>query len=252
MTTGEMRTERARRLAWEGSLNVRDLGGYPTTDGCETRWGVYVRADNLAPLTEIGRAALLEYGIRTIVDLRTPREIETHPNPFAQAGEHGVAYVNISLVNPSAPRPNFPGLTEDYSDMLDIYSSAIAQIMQAFADAAPGGVLFHCMGGKDRTGIIAALLLSLAHVPRDVIGADYALTAECLRSLDEEYLEHGPGERAEREKHLARYEPTAKVMLAVLDHLDERYGGVEPYLLQAGVTQQSIQQLHDRLVPPAS
>ena len=70
--------ERTRRLAWEGLLNARDLGGYPTADGGETRWGAVVRSDNLTPLTEDGRAALLAYGIRSIVDLRRPEEAERY------------------------------------------------------------------------------------------------------------------------------------------------------------------------------
>src|SRR6266545_1675488 len=67
--------ERTRRLAWEGVLNARDLGGYPAAGGRETRWGAVVRSDNLTPLTPAGRAALVRYGVRTIVDLRLPEEV---------------------------------------------------------------------------------------------------------------------------------------------------------------------------------
>ena len=104
------------------------------------------------------------------------------------------------------------------------------------------------MGGKDRTGLVSAILLELAGVERATIGADYALTAECLRPREEEWLANGPGDRAERERLLALYAPRAEVMIEVLDDLDRRYGGVEAYLLRAGVTPEDIARLRERLV----
>lgn len=244
--------ERSRRLIWENCLNARDLGGYPTTDGGETRWGAVVRADNLALLTDAGQAALVDYGVRTIVDLRLPRELEEHPNPFARSGSHGIAYRNISFIDPAAaPSPNAESLVQDYTRMLDQFSSSVSDVIQAIARAPEGGVLIHCMAGKDRTGIISALLLDLAGVPRRTIGEDYALTAECLRQSDEEWLENGPGERAERERVLEKYRPRPEVMMAVLAHLDERYGGTEAYLLTAGVPPQDLERLRGRLRQPA-
>jgi protein-tyrosine phosphatase len=85
-------------------------------------------------------------------------------------------------------------------------------------------------------------------VPAETIAADYALTAELLRPRDQEWLEHGPGERAEREAILARYAPTAEVMLEVLHQLDRRHGGVEPYLLEAGVAPADLDRLRGRLL----
>ena len=73
----------SRRLDWEGCVNARDLGGYGTADGGETRWGAVVRSDSPAWLTGAGRAALAEYGVRAVVDLRLPAELDDYPNPFA-------------------------------------------------------------------------------------------------------------------------------------------------------------------------
>ncbi len=245
--------ERTRHLEWEGCYNVRDLGGYRTRDGQTTRWGAVVRTDNLARLTEAGRASLVEYGVRSIVDLRRPDELTEFPNPYATSGDHDITYTNISLVDPAKSAPDqFTTLANDYKRMLDSFAPAIVEIVRAIARAPEGVVLIHCMAGKDRTGIVSALLLDLAGVPRDTIAEDYALTAQYLRPLDEEWLEHGPGDREARLQQLTRLAPLAEVMEEVLDHLDQRYGGVEPYLLGAGVSPDDIERIRRRLVAPAS
>lgn len=242
--------QQTRRLVWEGCLNARDLGGYPTVDGRETRWGAIVRSDNLSQLTEGGCSAVIAYGVRSIVDLRTLQEIAEHPNPFARPGPHGLAYTNVSLIDPAAdPPPDFTTLANDYKHLLDRFQPQVAAIMTAIAGAPAGGVLLHCMAGKDRTGVVSALLLELAGVLRETIAADYALTAECLRPREEAWLANGPGERADRERELAKYMPRAEVMLEVLEHLDRRYGGVEAYLLAAGVALEDISRLRARLLP---
>ena len=256
MTTGsDVATgDRQRVLGWEGCLNSRDLGGYPTNDGRETRWGEIVRSDRLGDLTATGQAALVAHGIRTIIDLRRPAELQLYPNPFADPahiGGHGITYVNISLVDPgSGSREHFATLADDYVDMLETFSTSIAQIVATIADAPAGGIVIHCMAGKDRTGIVAALLLDLAGVPRVTIGEDYALTAECIRPALDEWLENGPGTRAEREAINTKYDPTAAVILAALEHLDVRYGGSEPYLRTNGVTEDQIRRIRARLLGP--
>jgi protein tyrosine/serine phosphatase len=240
---------RTRRLAWEHCLNVRDLGGYPTADGRETRWRAVVRSDNLAPLTEAGRAALVAYGIRTIVDLRRPEETRELPNPFAQPGSHGVAYLNVPVEDPATPPSEEPPSLEDaYRSMLDRYQTRNADAVTAIARALEGGVLIHCAGGRDRTGLISAFLLDLAGVGRETIAGDYALSDECLRPRDEEFLLNGPGDRAERERVLEKFKVRAEVMLEALQHLDEHHGGVEAYLRQGGVSPQDIDRLRRRLL----
>jgi protein-tyrosine phosphatase len=244
--------EWTRRLAWEGVLNARDLGGYATADGRETRWGAVVRSDNLDALSPAGRAALVDYGVRSMVDLRLPDEVATRPNPFAEPDTHGIAYTNVSFIDPAAAPPDeFTTLADDYKGMLERFRTAVAAVMAAIAHAPDGGVLVHCAAGKDRTGLVAALLLGLVGVAPTTIAADYALTDECLRPRNQEWLERGPGDRAEREALLLRYAPTADVMLEVLDHVTERYGGVEAYLLHAGVAPDDLARLRARLLTPS-
>jgi protein-tyrosine phosphatase len=243
--------EWTRLLEWEGCLNARDLGGYATEGGQETRWGAVVRSDSPAALTEAGRAALADYGVRAIVDLRLPAELADHPNPFAEPGDHGIVYTNVSFIDPAAAPPDAVStLAEDYLQMLDRYRQGVAQSMAAIASApADGAVLIHCAAGKDRTGLISALLLGLVGVPADTVAADYAMTAELLRPRDEAWLAAAPPEeRAEREAMLARYAPTAEVMLEVLAGLEERHGGVEGYLREAGVSPADLERLRERLL----
>ena len=251
MTTEQR--EWTRLLEWEGCLNARDLGGYTTQDGHETRWGTVVRSDSPAALTGAGRAALATYGVRAIVDLRLPAELADDPNPFAEPGDHGIVYTNVSFIDPAAAPPDAVStLAEDYLQMLDRYRQGVAEAMAAIASApADGAVLIHCAAGKDRTGLISALLLGLVDVPAETIAADYAMTAELLRPREQEWLAAcPPEERAEREAMIARYAPTAEVMLAVLEGLTERYGGVEPYLLEAGVSTADLEPLRGRLLAP--
>ena len=253
MTTEQR--EWTRLLEWEGCLNARDLGGYTTQDGHETRWGTVVRSDSPAALTGAGRAALATYGVRAIVDLRLPAELADDPNPYAEPGDHGIAYTNVSFIDPAAAPPDAVStLAEDYLQMLDRYRQGVAEAMAAIASApADGAVLIHCAAGKDRTGLISALLLALVGVPADTIAADYALTAELLRPREQQWLAGlPPEERAEREAMVARYAPTAEVMLAVLAGLTERHGGVEPYLRSTGLDAGDLERLRRRLVGPAA
>jgi protein-tyrosine phosphatase len=243
--------ERGRLLAWEGLANARDLGGYPAAGGRETRWGAVVRSDSLAALTDAGRAALAAYGVRAVVDLRLPDELARHPNPYATPGDHAIAYTNVSILDPAAGfPPDTLTLADNYLWSLDRFAGLVAAAVSAVATAPEGGVLVHCAAGKDRTGLISALLLGLVGVADGTIAADYALTAELLRPRDQEWLEHGPGERADREALAARFAPTAEVMLAVLDGLRRRYGGVEQYLAAAGVSPADLDRLRDRLLAP--
>jgi protein-tyrosine phosphatase len=246
--------EWTRRLAWEGVVNARDLGGYPAAGGRETRWGAVVRSDSLADLTAAGQAALAGYGVRTIVDLRLADEIARHPNPFAIPGDHGVAYTNLSVIDPAAGfPPETDTLGQNYLWMLDRFRGFVAEVMAAVAGAPEGGVLIHCAAGKDRTGLISALLLGLAGVPAETIAADYAMTAELLRPRDEAWVAAAPPEeRAEREALVARYAPRAEVMAEVLAGLEERHGGVEGYLLEAGVSPADLERLRERLLAPAA
>jgi protein tyrosine/serine phosphatase len=247
MDTAESTTQRERRLAWEGCLNARDLGGYPTSNGGVTRWGAVIRSDSPSLLTRVGQEALEAHGIRTAIDLRFPHELEAAPNPFSDPA-HPIAYVHVSLIDPDDQAVPGETMAQEYVRWIDRFASPIGRIIAAVARAEAGGVLIHCAGGRDRTGVTAALLLALVGVPADTVANDYALSSGYLRPRDEGYLANGPGTREQREADLARSETRAEVMHEVLDHLEARHGGVEAYLLAAGVGPDDLERIRARLL----
>jgi protein-tyrosine phosphatase len=248
-----------RHLSWDACYNMRDLGGYATADGSRTRWGTFVRADNLCRLISSGRAALLDYGVRTIIDLRRAAELEIDPSPFASPlqGAKGPAYLNLPLGlgadSAGVAAVSAAGTGEDASmlalfrEVLDHYWRGIAGVMTAIATSPDGAVLFHCHAGKDRTGLIAALLLALAGVPAQTIAEDYALSQVCLQPIFDERLSQEP-DPAKRERMARMISAAPETMLGILAHLDARHGGAERYLLAAGTAAADVKRLRKRLV----
>lgn len=172
-----------RILDWDGCVNVRDLGGLRTYDGRMTRWGAVVRSDTPARLTVTGWSALYAYGIRTIITLRTYGMEEDQLNispPYSDLITVQIPIEDITEKEFVQQCVN-TGLWCTplyYQDALRRWPERHAAVISAIAQARPGGVLFHCIRGNDRTGIIALLLLALAGVmPEDII-ADYELSPD--------------------------------------------------------------------------
>src|SRR5690242_5341857 len=171
-----------RVLLIEGSSNIRDIGGYITRDGGVTRWKTVVRSASMDAITALGQQQLLDYGVKHIIDLRDVRETESTPNVFAQSTS--VQYRNCPVVGVDAVNKAMEGietLYEMYVIMLDQCQGQIKSVLEMIADHLPNGmVVIHCWAGKDRTGIITALLLGLAGVPAETIAQDYAMSYELL------------------------------------------------------------------------
>lgn len=182
-----------RHILAEGAYNVRDLGGYPTSDGSSTCWNMLYRSDALNYLTEQGWNDLRNAGVRTVIDLRS----DTEAQAYAVEPPSDVQYTHISLMRQvdNLPLGSFPeNLPEDdptgalgkilKSACVD-YGAAVRENIDRCSEALnviadrldAGAVLFFCSAGKDRTGIIAALLLQLAGVPHDDIVVDYMSSA---------------------------------------------------------------------------
>ena len=237
-----------RHLDWDGCFNVRDLGGLPTSEGRTTRWGAAVRADDLAGLSQRGWAALTRHGIRTVVDLRNDDERQ---DGDAGPGRERVTTVHVPLdvtedrefwsVWQSGPQFGTPSY---YRPHLDRFPERNAAVIAAIADAQPGGVALHCVGGRDRAGQVSLLLLALAGVPANVIASDYALSFERLpaRYAARGERDQGPLLRAFLEERGTTPEALVVEVLAALD--------VEAYLREAGVTEEQLARLRERLVDP--
>jgi protein-tyrosine phosphatase len=244
---------RSRDLDWDGCLNVRDLGGHRTADGGETRYGAVVRADDVRALTDAGWAAAVAYGVRTVVDLRMDVELEADPPaelpvevlhmPFFQ--DDAEMFVEVEAAAEAAPDYTV-ATREVYLVFLERRRENVAAAIAAVAHAPEGGVVVHCVGGKDRTGLVTALLLRLAGVDNDEIAADYAASEERLRPRHELWLAEAETE-AERER-LRRIAATpAESMLGVLEELERRYGGVEGFLRAGGLSDDELELARKRL-----
>jgi hypothetical protein len=241
-------------LVWEGCGNVRDLGGLETADGATTRRGAVVRADNIRHLTADGWSALVEHGVRTVVDLRFDEELAEDP-----PAELPVEVVHVSLFGHWTPEfeqeVRFEQRRTDdwaemlrwlYLDALERNAGAFAAAVSAVARAPDGAVCIHCLAGKDRTGILAALLLRLAGVGLETVDADYAASEENVRRMFAPWIDEAPdeAERAQRDRHTR---VPAGVMRAVLAELEMRHGSVAGYLLGAGATRADLDAARRRL-----
>jgi len=248
-----------RFLQWDACLNVRDLGDFPTHGGAETRWGALIRADTLCRLTPAGCKALVAHGVRTIVDLRFPEEIARLAHPFRNpvTAHNGVQYLNVPITTGRDPVRDAEVLAafatvqspvESYQLELDANPKGLARIATAVAQAPVGGVVVHCHAGKDRTGIVVALLLSLVGVADDLIADDYALSMVGLQSeLDRWLAAMAPTDPVERSRLERMQLAEPETMLQTLAYLAERYGGAERYLRSGGMAEHDIATIRDRL-----
>jgi protein-tyrosine phosphatase len=243
-----------RRLLWDGCLNVRDLGGFATEDGGRTRLGRIVRADSIRLLTEAGWEAAVTYGIRTALDLRFDDELADDP-----PGELPIDVVHLSLLGEpdeerwreldrrAAAIGDPAGATRMvYLEALEEHHARFAAAIGAVADAAPGGVLVHCVGGKDRTGLLSALLLRLADVGVGDIARDYSLSAGYLAPRHERWLA-GAQDDAERERIRRISATPGTAMLGVLEELERRHGSAAGYLREGGATDETLARARARL-----
>lgn len=222
-----------RVLAWDGCMNVRDLGGLSTCDGRMTRWGAVVRSDTPARLTEAGWSTLYEYGIRTIITLRTHGMVEDELNvtpryPDLEMVQRAIEDITDQEFLQRWAASNLWGTPLYFKDALRRWPERHAAVISAIAQAQPGGVLFHCIRGNDRTGIITLLLLALVGVMPDEIIADYEISRPDL----------------ERDELLARENSSVRdAILSALDGLD-----IENYLRDGGVSQDDLAAVRTRLL----
>ena len=187
-----------RHIAFEQLHNFRDLGGYRTADGRTVRWGRLYRADSLGKLHRApeDHRRFLELGVRTVIDLRYPWEIERRGRVPEQ---HGLAYHNLSIehrmydqaaIDPDVDPWRY--LADRYAEVAEDGVEEIRQALEVIAAEDSGPLVFHCASGKDRTGLLAALLLILLGVSEEDAAADFALTELATERLRADHRAHRP------------------------------------------------------------
>jgi len=239
-----------RHIRLEGAFNVRDLGGYTTDKGGITRWRSILRADGLHGLTEKDIQHLLGMGLKTVIDLRSQIELEHRPSPFQ--AHAAVRYNHIPLFSELAPVDMMTreggtfDLAARYVDAADRCRPAMGRVLAAVAEADEGVVLFNCSAGKDRTGLVAAMLLSLAGVDHDEIVDDYALTGSVAIPLLDRLRQQAVARGLADDVVARLLSCEAATIRSLLSHVDERYGGFRTYFDDA-MAAEHMQRVAERL-----
>lgn len=246
-----------RRIVLQGASNFRDLGGYENAEGKTVRWRRVFRADALQDLTPEDVALILEMGIGHVFDLRTDREIEVFgTNPLV---ERGVVHHHVPF-NPNVGQPrdeaatipafdDYAAFSQLYLGMLETAGPSLARIFTHLAEEPEAGAVFHCAGGRDRTGMTAALLLGILGVPRPTIVEDYSLTGQYLvipearlAKMRELY-----GDRVGSRPPGPLHTP-GEVLELTLAAMDQEWGSPERYLEASGVTPEHREALRRSLL----
>lgn len=248
-----------RLIELEAAHNVRDLGGYRLGDGREIQWGRLLRGDGLHHLTDADLEALAPIGLRTVVDLRTHGELDergTFPHhrvplrfvhlPVIDATwdrEESTRYLDDSAARGDAD-PEVEFLAWAYRQMLVDGGPGFGRAINVLAEPGALPAIFHCAAGKDRTGILAALVLTSLGVDDEVVVADYALTASAmprLRRWLEQHRPDGIGAMADTPSAFLAAHPAA--MQRTLDHMRETAGSVRGFLAENGVSDAALDAL---------
>lgn len=234
-----------KRLPLKNTFNTRDLGGIPLKEGI-TKWNKILRSDDLSYLDQQDTEVLYQYGVRTIIDLRSKEERESLVYPVVAPMDYiSIPLVqrlvsNVSEMDKQTGVARSFELKDFYTECIDSCQIEIREVMEIIADME-GGVLFHCTAGKDRTGIISALVLGLVGARRSDITADYQTTHT--------FIKHNPRMLAERKPELARLlQSTPEWMEHTLDHIQQSYHSIEEYLLGIELPYEQIQKIRDKFV----
>ncbi|HLX87865.1 MAG TPA: tyrosine-protein phosphatase [Acidimicrobiales bacterium] len=245
----------SRHVELQGCCNFRDLGGYPTADGHRTRWRRLFRADGLTQLTEEDLASLAELGVRNVIDLRTDIEVESRGRFTSEA--EGVVYHHLPLTDtlPGAEQgaawDDTGFVTGRYLSMLRDGTSSVTTAVALLSDPASLPAVFHCSVGKDRTGVLAAVVLGLLGVPDEVIVEDYALSAAAMAQV----LERLELEFPDSQEIVQQYAPAIlsvepASMTGFLAGVRQHYGSFEGLATGLGI-EEPVQRLRAALLEPA-
>ncbi|KDQ29730.1 hypothetical protein PLEOSDRAFT_50602 [Pleurotus ostreatus PC15] len=252
-----------------GVINVRDLGAYlsNTHPGKLTKPNLMLRSAEISGITPEGIDRLRELGITKVFDLRSDTEIEKYDTPVPEI--EGIEIIRAPVFQKEDYSPEMmakryklyaSGKTEAfmelYSQILDHGGEAFGAVLRHIHDRPTEGCLFHCTAGKDRTGLLAALLLKLAGVDNEAIAKDYALTRvgrEPARPMIMARLAKEPLFASNNEAALNMFTCRHDTMTSFLELLDKNYGGVEEYLKKyINLSDDEINRIRENILVPSA
>lgn len=233
-----------RDVLVSGSFNTRDLGGYRSQDG-SLAWRKTFRSGNMGQVDQAGIDTMKQLGITRVIDLRSQSERDAEPDPFSI--DDGIELIAISLFDDLDPTklPKENALLDLYLHALKTQGSAFVKVLRMISDC-PDGVLFHCTAGKDRTGLISALLLALSGVSKEDIIQDYALTAGRIEPLFAKLEQAAKTYNLHKEDFMPMLEAKPETMAETLEWLDSNFQGAEAYVKAHGFTDDDITRLRSR------
>jgi protein-tyrosine phosphatase len=239
-----------RQLNWNACQNTRHLGGMLTKDQRLTSALALVRSDNLTRLTLEGQNAVLVDGVTTVIDLRFAQELEKAANPFATS--NNMKYLHLPLMTTAQTEAlnlvrAATTTPEAYRATLEGFGENIAAIVNAIAESPTGRVVLHCSAGKDRTGLMTALVLSTVGVSKHDIAEDYALTNVFLQASIEQELSQIT-DLEERQQTAEDLKAKPEFMLETLGFIEQAYGNTGAYLQSCGVNPETLENLKTRLL----
>jgi hypothetical protein len=245
----------ARRIPLEGCFNFRDIGGYETGDGRAVRWQRVYRAGGPHAATHDDIETLCGLGINTVVDLRTPDEVRergTYVTLLKPRAAHHLSMIDVLPSEVELARFTDPEwVANHYFEMLDRASQNVAAVVSLLADPNAYPVLVHCSAGKDRTGVIVALVLALLGVDDDAIVDDYAMSGEAMAAMLDYFERSAPDARERLRRNapaILAAHPAA--MSGFLAAVRATHGSFEEYVASLGV-ESSVPQMQAALLADA-
>jgi len=243
-----------RHVAFEALFNVRDLGGYRAADGRTTRWQMLYRADGINRVDGADLARLAALGLRTVVDLRTFGEVEQRgrfPVDALPVDYHHLPVIRETWENWDVADDVDPVefLVQRYQEMLDEGAPALAAALAILADPAAYPAVFHCAAGKDRTGVLAAVILGILGVGDDTVAADYGLSRAAMDTLVEWLRVNVPEALdAMTDQPAAFLDAPPRAMDEVLALVRAEYGSMVGYVESIGVSAATVDALQRHLL----
>ena len=239
--------EATRHWPLDGTYNLRDLGGYPAGQGGHTRWNTLLRSDGLHRLPTESQQTLIDFGLRTVIDLRTEAETATAPNVFATSD--CVAYVHLPMLAPHIiDQHRAETLDELYKILVEECQNQIAYAVSVLADHGGVPAIIHCSAGKDRTGVVVAVLLDLLGVDREIIVDNYLQTKAYMRSIKSELRSAAAQIGYDLDRLDRMLECEAEAIKGALAYIDDSFGGSAGYVTAAGTEESALARLRMALV----